>query len=411
MANAEHVARLQEGVKAWNAWRAADSRVYPDLSGIHLLKATLHEANLMGANLQGAVLDGAGLSGANLSSANLHQASLRGAYLGQANLMGGNLRNADLTRATLNEAILYEASLHEAKLHEANLHQADLSHSMLDRADLRQADLTRAFLREAYLRGADLRQANLRGAVLESAYLDSAKLGDANLQTALLVNTELTGADLTGCRVYGISAWEVRLDEATRQKDLVITPDHESKITVDDIEVAQFVYLLLRNRKIRSVIDTIGRKGVLLLGRFTEGRLETLERLREKLRGLGFVPIVFNFDKPEARDFTETVQLLAGLSHFVIADITKPRSAPLELQATIPNCMVPFVPIIEKGEAPFAMLADLWTKYRDWVLDPISYSSADRLIEILEAEIVRPAQARFDQLLERKAEQLRIREF
>jgi hypothetical protein len=48
-------------------------------------------------------------------------------------------------------------------------------------------------------------------------------------------------------------------------------------------EVVQFVYLLLHNEKIRNVIDTIGKKGVLLLGRFTEGRIAILERLREKL--------------------------------------------------------------------------------------------------------------------------------
>jgi hypothetical protein len=40
-----------------------------------------------------------------------------------------------------------------------------------------------------------------------------------------------------------------------------------------------------------------------------------LGRLRAKFRELGFVPIVFNFDKPETKDFTATVQLLANLSH------------------------------------------------------------------------------------------------
>jgi hypothetical protein len=64
------------------------------------------------------------------------------------------------------------------------------------------------------------------------------------------------------------------------------------------------------------------------LGRFTEGRMVVLERLREKLRSLGFVPMVFNFDKPETKDFSETVRLLASLSKFVIVDITNPRSAP-----------------------------------------------------------------------------------
>jgi hypothetical protein len=147
---------------------------------------------------------------------------------------------------------------------------------------------------------------------------------------------------------------------------------------------------------------------VLLLGRFTEGRIQILERLREKLRSLGFVPMVFNFDKPETKDFTETVRLLANLSHFVIVDITNPRSTPLELQATVPDYMVPFVPILEEGQDPFAMFVDLQIKY-DWVLEPvIVYPSVDRLIEVLEDKIVRRAEVKFNQLLERRNRQLRV---
>jgi hypothetical protein len=109
----------------------------------------------------------------------------------------------------------------------------------------------------------------------------------------------------------------------TKQQNLVVTPMDEPTVMVDNIEVAQFVYLLLHNKKIRDVIDTIGKKGVLLLGRFTEGRMVVLERLREKLRDLGYVPMVFNFDKPETKDFTETVRVMCGLSHFVIVDISR----------------------------------------------------------------------------------------
>jgi hypothetical protein len=35
-------------------------------------------------------------------------------------------------------------------------------------------------------------------------------------------------------------------------------------VTVDNIEVAQFVYLLLHNEKIRDVIDTVGRGSLVL---------------------------------------------------------------------------------------------------------------------------------------------------
>ena len=76
----------------------------------------------------------------------------------------------------------------------------------------------------------------------------------------------------------------------------------------------------------------------------------------------------------------------------------------------MPECMIPFVPILEKGEEPFAMLRDLWIKYREWVLDPIRYPSVDRLIEVLDTEVVRPAQTRFAELLARKAEKLRVKD-
>ena len=172
--------------------------------------------------------------------------------------------------------------------------------------------------------------------------------------------------------------------------------------STDSIEVAQFVHLLLMNEKIRDVIDTVGRKGVLLLGRFTKGRLAVLERLRNELRKRGWLPIVFNFDKPETKNFTETVRLLAGLSHFVIADVTNPKSAPLELQALVPQIMVPFRPIIKKGEKPFAMLQDL-LQY-DWVFQPIHYSSLNALIGALDEKIIAPAKAKFAELQARKAE-------
>jgi hypothetical protein len=161
-----------------------------------------------------------------------------------------------------------------------------------DGADLSGADLSRANLSGANLFVANLSEANLIGANLRGANLSDANLSRANLWSAVLVDTDLTGADLTGCYVYGVyPAWNLQL-ERTKQQNLLITRRGDYAITVDNIEVAQFIYLLLHNQKIRDVIDTIGKKGVLLLGRFTEGRMVVLERLRQKLRDLGYVPMV-----------------------------------------------------------------------------------------------------------------------
>jgi hypothetical protein len=218
----------------------------------------------------------------------------------------------DLTDADLCRLNLYGANLRWANLFKADLTGVNLDGAHLGGADLREANLGGADLSRAYLLGADLSRADLRGAELEFASL---------------VKTDLTGADLTGCRVYGVSAWGLKLDGA-KQQNLIITDADEPAITVDNIEVAQFIYLMLHNQKIRDVIDTITSNAVLILGRFTDDRKAVLDALREELRKRDYLPILFDFDVPATRDITETVSLLARMARFIIADLTDPSSIP-----------------------------------------------------------------------------------
>ena len=380
MANQKHLDLLRQGVDVWNAWRTTQNPlVCPDLIEARLIEADLYRALLMKANLTGAHLNGANLNGAHLMEADLSWANLTAAGLMMANLSGANLTGAHLKGANLMMA---------------NLSGANLSGANLTGANLIEADLYRALLMKANLTGAHLNEANL----------DGAHLNGANLMAAQLVETNLKSADLTGCRIYGVSAWNVKLNEGTKQQGLIITPAEESEVTVDDLEVAQFIYLLLHNEKIRRVIDTVGKKGVLLLGRFTEGRIVVLERLRDELRRRDYLPIVFNFDKPETKTFLETVRVLAGLSRFVIADVTDPQSVPAELQAAVSVAMVPFVPIIrQEQKKPYALLESLRTEHSDRVLRAFRYSSLDALVEALDKKIIKPAEARFAKLQAKKA--------
>jgi len=52
-------------------------------------------------------------------------------------------------------------------------------------------------------------------------------------------------------------------------------------LSVDNLEAAQFIYLLLHNEKIRHVIDTITSKVVLILGRFAPERKPVLDGLKK----------------------------------------------------------------------------------------------------------------------------------
>jgi hypothetical protein len=182
------------------------------------------------------------------------------------------------------------------------------------------------------------------------------------------------------------------------QQDLVITRGDEPAITVDDLEVAQFIYLLLNHRKIRQVITTMGERAVLLLGRFTEDRKAVLDAIGNKLRKMKYLPIAFEFDKVPGQDYTETIVSLASLARFIIADITSPRSVPQEAQAIIPNVAIPFVRIIQAGETAWSMAVD-HNKY-DWVLELFEYQDKDSLIAHLEKVV---------ELAEKKHAELRIR--
>jgi hypothetical protein len=54
-----------------------------------------------------------------------------------------------------------------------------------------------------------------------------------------------------------------------------------------------------------------------------------LDAIRERLRTKNYSPVVFDFEKPMTRDPTETVMTLAGMAKFVIADLTDPKSIPM----------------------------------------------------------------------------------
>ena len=74
------------------------------------------------------------------------------------------------------------------------------------------------------------------------------------------------------------------------------------------------------HEKIRDVIDTIGKKAVLILGRFTSERKQILNALRDELRNQKYLPILFDFEKPASKDLTGTVLTLAHMARFIIAD-------------------------------------------------------------------------------------------
>jgi uncharacterized protein YjbI with pentapeptide repeats len=402
MAAQEHFERLKQGVETWNSWRQEHQGIRPDFTGANFMGANLMGANLMGADLMGAdlssaFLSGANLSGTNLSGANLTRAHLiRGVNLTGAILSGAILRNAYAVVANFKSAILRDADLSGAVLSGANLSGANLSE-----ANLTVSHLNGAHLSGAVLRDADLNGANLSGAILSGANFSGAILSGADLRRAILVGTIFERANLTGASIYGISAWNLQLKDA-KQCDLMITDKGKPIITVDNLEMAQFIYLLLNNERIRQVIDTITSKVVLILGRFTPERKAVLDTLREELRKQDYLPVLFDFEKPRDRDFTETVITLAHLARFIIADLTEPNSIPHEVATIIPQCKVPVQPLLIQSASirEYSMFRDLMLY--PWVLPTFRYQDIMSLLSSLKEHVIFPAEQKAQELAKLK---------
>ncbi len=422
-----------------------------DLSGANLYEADLRKANLMEANLQKSTLSYVRLDVANLAKANLTKANLSEARLKKANLKNATLVEIEADLVRLIYADLSRANLTKAKMMDANCFGANFKKATLIKVDLLGATLVETNFSGADLRNADLSQTALSKSNFEKANLSNSKFSHAGFNLASLKNVTATNANffnaylgktnmtngnwegtnffaanfseanLTNCNfshtnlnrtifvrtnmskitiqnasVYGVSVWDI-IGKIKNQNDLIITPKELSAITVDELEMAQFIYLLINNTKIRNAIDTITSKAVLILGRFYKERKDVLDALRDELRKRNYVPIVFDFEKPTSRDLTETISTLAQMSRFIIADITDAKSIPQELSHIIPNNpSLPVATIIAKKYAAYSMY-EHFERY-PWVLPIYKYTSKNQLLKVIKEKVIDPAEQKANEL-------------
>ena len=234
--------------------------------------------------------------------------------------------------------------------------------------------LCNAVFEDAHFEEGDFSGANFSGATFRNTKFNKTILTGANFDDATFVNCNLNRVNLVGASfkvreitetvIYGIAAWDLQTSDDMKQSKLVIEKTYalysdliqQGKVPmmVDDIELAQFVYYLSNHKKMRDAINILNDRGVLLLGRFQDGGLERLYCMREWFQRKGYMAMIFDFARPDNLSLTETVVTMAGLSKFVIVDLSG-TSVPAELQAIFSQIKKP---VLAFGD-PYALFPDL----------------------------------------------------
>lgn len=335
----EQIALLRDGTEKWNSWRKEHPNIAPSLRDVNFV------AEFSGDGFYDLPV----FSNTDFSGTDFNMVSFRNCQFCDCCFDGAKITFADLV----------DSYFESCTFRNVNMRVTAIGNAAFNNCIFENSDLSYCSAEKTSFKGSSFK--------------------NTKLEHMSLVANDFSDTQLFDCNVYGISSWDLNLENSS-QKDLIITPDDKTIITVDNIELAQFLYLIINNDKLRNVIDTITSKVVLILGNFSEERKKILDEIREKLRTYDLIPVMFDFEKPNSRNLTETVKTLAVMSRFVIVDISSPRSTPHEIAnfaISLPSVSV--YPIIVDSEKEFGMFADYasypWikpiTKYNNQIINQV----------------------------------------
>lgn len=341
----EYIELLSKGENVWNEWRINNPSITPCLRDVNFVEQ-FSSHNFSGLPEFHSV---------DFSNVDFNCSSLRNSTFCDCNFDGSKITFSDLVDAYFQSCSFKNVNMRVCKIGDAHFIDCIFVDSDLSYCSA------------------------------ENTSFQGSTFKNTALENISFVESDFSNTVLDECRVYGISSWDLNLQNS-KQQDLIITKDGSPKITVDNIELAQFLYLMINNSNLRKIISTIISKVVLILGNFSPERKRILDNIRSQLRTYDLIPVMFDFNKPASRNLTETVITLASMSKFIIADITSPRSIPHELATLIKEFpSIAVYPIIQEYETEYGMFQDLaaypWVKeirrYNSQTIDEVVRTIAE----------------------------------
>jgi len=200
----DYIAEIRRGSESWNDFRKTVNGAKPILRNINFATQFPNQSNVY--NLPE-------LENFNFSNCDFHSSSFRnGSYINCV-FDFSSINFSDLVDAYFYNCTFKNSSLRVSKIGSAHFINCNFENSDLSYCSAEKTDFT--------------------GSVFKNTRLEYIRF----------VKCNFSDTKINYCFFYGTSTWDIIADDSIQQ-DIVITSNDDNLITVDNIELAQFIYLL-----------------------------------------------------------------------------------------------------------------------------------------------------------------------
>lgn len=326
-------------------------------------------------------------------------------------IMFEEINFSDVVTYTVDNYNFIQVRFYGCQFKEVDFFSCDFRHGIFENCEFTgpRSSLEECKFQEAEFRNTNFTDTDISKSDFSSCTFINCKFNKVNFYKTSLINAVFNDCEIKDCEVFGANVWNITTTR-TEQKDLRIPfgigkrgEARKEKITIDDLELANIVFLLSANENFTRLLSEFHSRFVLILGRFGEN-MPRLEAIKKRLREYDYSPIVFDFQSPNALDLIEVIVFLALVSKFIIADLSEPKSVPAELQSILSNIMIPVVPILHKDSSVYGTYS--YTNRYSWILPVLVFENITDLTNRFNKAIIKPANELFEQILQIKGKNM-----
>jgi uncharacterized protein YjbI with pentapeptide repeats len=330
MAERKHAEILRAGMEEWNAWRAENPTVFPDLSGERFA------LDCTGLDLSHAIALGTRFDGSRLPGLKLCGATARGISLIDVLAPDLDATQADLTGAVMHSLFAGGGTFDETVLNGAHGDRfqapgGDFVLAKMARFRGANCDLSKAALRHCVLEDAWLTETRMHRTLVERCSLKRSILTSTNWSVSAHVQNDYEHADLSFGYVYGMLCWAPYQLDRAKQSSMFFGAGlyGEDSLAIDGLELALAMQAYLRSDLVREVLPVVSSRLVLVVGCWSESQRYVPAALGDLLRRKGRTAVYIN--ALEERLDLEPLRRLAMMATSAIVDFTSDSKALREI--------------------------------------------------------------------------------